>query len=217
MNLPNLESKNKEKSSQFDTIRALSPYTWGIVIIIFLFLILLFFGSELKKFTSNNTLDDFDTLIVRNGYHDISLPDGRTWRVSYEENILHDFTGLVRHASPIHDEKFAILSHDILITAGDFQNPELVSTYVTNHHFTWKSSTNTPPQGSINLLHTFPMNQRVNEKLQTIKTGDNVTIKGYEVYRIESWNTLGEYVGYWQDSGCNTTLVTDVIIIEPNE
>jgi hypothetical protein len=56
------------------------------------------------------------------------------------------------------------------------------------------------------------MDQSVFLELREIEAGQVVSIIGYEIYRIEAWDDSGNYIGYWQDSGCNTILVTEVII-----
>jgi hypothetical protein len=160
------------------------------------------------------TIYNFDDITINNGYHEMSIDNGQTWQLSYEQDHDTTFTGTISHTSPINESAFAILTRDILVTTGDFADPKLVMTSVTDHHFTWRSLTDTTPRGTINLLHTVPMNEEINQQLDAIKNGDSVAIKGFEVYRIEGYDKNGEYIGYWQDSGCNTTLITEVKIIE---
>lgn len=156
---------------------------------------------------------NFDQAMNSKGLHDVTLENGRAYDVSYETSSKRDFSGLVRHTSPIQEPSFAILTFDILVTSGDFSNPDLVQTGVSNHHFTWSTSSNAEPRGSINLLHTVPLNEKVNQALHSIKKGDNVIITGYDIYQIQGYDQEGNNIGFWQDAGCNTTLVTDVQII----
>lgn len=193
-----------------DSFKALAPYALSTSVVLLLLGLLLVFRPELHTLFTNNTLENFDAMVVSDGFHRISLADGRSWELDYEKDPGQSFSGTVRHNSPILSGKFAILSHDVLITRGDFQDPDLVSTRVSNHHFSWKSRTGSQPNGSINLLHTLPMNQDVYQQLQQIKNGDKVTVKGYEIYRIDGWDSAGRYIGFWKDSGCNTILVTNV-------
>lgn len=111
-----------------------------------------------------------------------------------------------------HEPDYPIISFDILVTSGDFASPTLVSTDVTDHHFTWVNLGKTSPQGTINLLHTVPMNQAVEDKLAAIKNGDTVIIQGWDILKIDGYDKEGNYIGYWTDEGCNTTLVTNVTI-----
>lgn len=157
---------------------------------------------------------NFDQVMSSKGLHDINLENGRAFDISYETSSKRDFIGLVRHTSAIHEPSFAIITFDILVTSGDFANPDLVQTSVSNHHFTWMTSTNANPQGTINLLHTVPIDEEINQALKSIQNGDNVVITGYDVYRIEGFDKNGDYIGFWQDSGCNTTLVTKIEVLE---
>jgi hypothetical protein len=180
----------------------------GLVIIVFIFLN----REKVTPFLTGKMINNFDEIQVSDGFHTIHLENGQTWKLTYEESHDTVFSGLVRHSSAIKESKFAILTRDILVTTDDFANPELVSTRVANHKFVWISLNSNAPSGKLNLLHTLPMNEDVNQLLDSIRSGDIVTIKGWEVDRIEGWDQDGKYVGYWQDFGCNTTLVTEVII-----
>ena len=162
--------------------------------------------------TPTAPLKNFDKMIVSDGFHKIDLASGQHFDLSYEQNHDRIFEGTVRHTSMDHENSFPILSFDILVTSGDFANSTLVSTQVENHHFSWVSLNSSQPQGTINLLHTVPMNQAVEEQLAKIKDGDHVIVKGWDILKIDGYSKNGEYIGYWEDSGCNTTLVTDVYI-----
>lgn len=157
---------------------------------------------------------NFDEAMGSNGVHDITLESGRAFDISYETSSKRNFSGLVRHTSSIHESSFAILTFDILVTSADFADPDHVQTSVSNHHFTWMSTTDVYPQGTINLLHTVPINEEVNQALKNIQNGDNVIITGYDIYQIQCFDPQGEYIGFWQDTGCNTTLVTKVEIAD---
>jgi hypothetical protein len=157
-------------------------------------------------------LKDFNKMVVTGGFHHISIASGQHWDVSYEQNYDRVFEGEIRHISMNHEPNFPIISYDILVTSGDFSDPKLVSTSVENHHFTWISTSHNAPQGTINLLHTVPKDQVTEEKLSAIKNGDKVLIRGWDILRIDGYSKKDQYIGYWQDSGCNTTLVTDVTI-----
>lgn len=156
---------------------------------------------------------NFDQVMSSKGLHDITLENGRGYDISYETSSKRDFTGIVQHTSAIREPSFAILTFDILVTSGDFANPDLVHTSVSNHHFTWRSTTNSDPQGTINLLHTVPINEEINQALKSIQNGDKVIITGYDIYQIQAFNPQGKYIGFWQDTGCNTTLVTKIEIL----
>jgi hypothetical protein len=157
-------------------------------------------------------LENFDEMIVTQGFHRIDLKSGQYFIISYEKERDSVFDGKVSHTSMDHEEKFPIISFDILVTTGEYSDPTKVKTRVEDHHFMWKFLDGTEATGSINLLHTVPMNQSIEEKLMQIKEGDHVIIIGREILKIEAYSKNGNYLGYWQDSGCNTTLITEVYI-----
>ena len=173
------------------------------------------YWDKIKLSFIHEEVENYDTVIVQDNYHDMTLPNGQSWDLSYETGVIRSFTGVVRHISVINEPAFAILSFDILVTSEDFANPDLVQTSVTNHHFTWSAPHLSNPKGEIHLLHTVPINEEVYDQLKMIQKGDTVSISGYEIYRIEGFDSQGNYIGFWEDSGCNTTLVTSVIIQNP--
>lgn len=204
-----MESKN-------DNSPSFRSYIWAPIITMILVIIGIMayaiLGSHQLVYSA--PLEDFDQMVVTNGFHNISVPSGQRFELSYEANHDRYFDGVVNHVSMNHEDKFPILSFDILVTTGDYSDKNLVYTHVENHHFTWRSLTGTPPNGTINLLHIIPMNQEIEEQLEQIKVGDHVAIKGWDILKVDAYDTNGEYIGYWQDAGCNTTLVT-VVYINP--
>ncbi len=128
---------------------------------------------------------------------------GKEWQIKLERKTKKTYKGKVRHAEKNNIPYFPIISHDILVTTGDYANPKIVFTSVSNNRFYW-STNDGMPKGSINLLHTVPADEAIYKKLNAIDNGDMVTISGYEVDRID----YGQR--WWTDSGCNTFLVTGV-------
>jgi hypothetical protein len=157
-------------------------------------------------------LENFDQMIVTDGFHHIALPSGQHFDLSYEQSHDRYFDGIVRHTSMNHEKSFPIISFDILVTSGDFADDSLVWTSVEDHHFSWRPLNGEEPQGTINLLHTVPMDQATEEQLMKIKVGDHIIVKGWDILKIDGYSRAGEYIGYWQDAGCNTTLITNMYI-----
>lgn len=83
-----------------------------------------------------------------------------------------------------------------------------------NHKFTWRSTTNQPPVGTISLLHTVPLNAEIYRQLVDIKSGTAISIKGLEIFKIDYFDPEGNLLGWWQDQGCNSFLVKSVEIEE---
>jgi len=190
--------------------------TFVVILLIIIFLIAIGFvianRAQIESGFASNWFSDFSSLQVSDGFHKVSIPGGNHWDVAYEADHEVIFQGVVLHNSPIIEKGFEILTQDILVTTGDFSNPELVFTRVTDHHFIYRAISDQNVHGTINLLHTFPMNEEIDQLLQQVKSGDEVIIKGWEILNLKSWNSQGEFYGIWEDAGCNTTLVTQVII-----
>ena len=138
----------------------------------------------------------------------------RIWTIQYEKKTSSQFRGTVRHTSPIRLNEIPLLTHDILVTSGDYANPELVITNVANHRFRWQALTDERPTGKINLLHTVPKDESIYQQLLSIKSNDTVIITGWEILRIDALDSTEKPVLWWQDDGCNTLLVDGVEVIK---
>lgn len=188
-----------------------------LVLFIFLFILAIILVSlksnQIKDFLSNSKrFSDFSTMQVSDGFHKVSIPSGTHWEIAYEADHEVLFQGKVMFNYPIREKGFEIMTQDILVTSGDYSNPDLVWTDVSNHHFSYRYLTDRPVFGTINLLHTLPVDEGIHQQLKAVKPGDDVIIKGWEIYNLKSWDVKGKFLGTWQDAGCNTTLITQVII-----
>lgn len=153
----------------------------------------------------------FDDLTFSSDFKHISTSDNRTWDITYEYPVDSTFTGIVRHVSLWYDSSAPFMSHDILVTTGDFASQEAVDVSVIAHKFFYHWD-DIAPKGSINLLHIFPVSAEVFEQLKQIKKWNNVSISGREILRIDKYDSDGSNLGFMIDMGCNTILVTSVII-----
>lgn len=189
------------------------------VIIIILVVILIFAGDYVYYNLNINlpgyAAPDTSAWNISNGFETINNEEGFTWEISYENVRTNSFNGLVRHASPIRENKFPMLSHDILVTSGDFADPALVNTSVSNHRFVWRATSSDYPRGTINLLHTVPLNDQIRQQLTAIRSDQTVRIQGREIYDIRFYKDEQKWNSKWQDAGCNTLLVTSVEIVYP--
>jgi len=154
----------------------------------------------------------FDSLTISDSYQQFQAADV-SWKITYEKPGDSQFSGLVRHVSPIREGTFRILTHDILVTSGQYADPAIVSTSVLNHRFTWNSTGTARPTGTINLLHTVPASQDIYRQLLEIRSGDEVTISGREILTIQAYGRDGTYLAEWHDTGCNSLLVKSVSIV----
>ena len=185
---------------------------WTPIIILCIAIVVFIFAYYIQAQQITSPLENFDEMTVTQGFHRIDLKSGQYFIISYEKDRDSSFDGLVRHTSMNHEKTFPIISFDILVTTGEYSDPTKVKTRVEDHHFMWKFLDGTEATGTINLLHTVPMNQAIEEKLMQIKQGDHVVIIGREILKIDGYARNGNYLGYWQDSGCNTILITEVYI-----
>ena len=151
----------------------------------------------------------FDDLTITPDYKHISMSDGHTWDVTFEFPIDTTFTGVVRHTSLWYDSTAPFMSHDILVTTGDFVSQGSVDVSVIAHKFFYHWD-DTRPRGTINLLHIFPATAEIFDQLKQIGKWDNVSISGREIFKIDRYDSAGKYLGFWMDEGCNTILVTFV-------
>ncbi|PIU61201.1 MAG: hypothetical protein COS85_21640 [Armatimonadetes bacterium CG07_land_8_20_14_0_80_59_28] len=152
---------------------------------------------------------DFDDLTISDSYEEYRSSE-ITWKIYYESNSLSRFRGKVRFAAPIRERNLDIVTHDILVTSGQYADPEMVSTSVSGHIYTWRSGKTSEPSGAINLLHTVPASKGVYESLCKIRDGDKVTISGWEIDKVEAFDKSANAMGTWQDMGCNSLLVNKV-------
>jgi hypothetical protein len=155
---------------------------------------------------------DFDALAVSDSYERIEADD-LYWRISFQGKDTAEFAGVVRHVSPIRMDKLRILTHDVLVTSGDYADPSVVSTSVINHHFRWRASGTTHVNGRINLLHTVPANEAIYRQLVAVRKWDEVVITGREIKAIETYRRDDRFLLDWRDSGCNTILVESISIV----
>jgi hypothetical protein len=176
----------------------------------------LILGAGIVYYTANTSFlglagADFDSLTISPSYEQIEARD-LYWKITFEKKGDSQYEGLVRHVSPIRINKLRILTHDILVTSGDYADPALVHTSVFNHKFMWRSTNTARPQGSINLVHTIPANEEIYRQLLGVRRGDKMVIAGREVLKITAYDPSGSYLGEWHDTGCNTLLVNSVTI-----
>ncbi len=159
---------------------------------------------------------DFDQLVISNSYELISADD-MYWEVQFEGIGETKYIGTVRHAAPIRNNDFRILTHNVLVTTADFANPDLVDTSVLDNKFIWKSTGTDTPTGSINLIHAIPSTKAIYQELLKIQPWDIVKITGREIYSVKGYEADGNFLGTWVDAGCNTLLVNSVSILKPTE
>ncbi len=152
----------------------------------------------------------FDNYTLAEDRSQIDGSKGQFWQIIYEQERDSVFSGLIRHVNTDYDPYFPILTHDILVTTGDFADPERVSTRVSDHHFYWYALNDQEPAGSLNLLHIVTTDPDIYDQLMALHPGDTVTITGREILELRRYTPRGVWSHTWRDAGCNTLLVTGV-------
>ena len=184
-----------------------------------LLLVIITLGGCFLLFQSTNiniggiSAADYQEIHFTDRYHHAQYND-IDWDISYETGKASVFLGTIRHISPIRMHRFALLTHDILVTSGDFADPDLVRTSVINHKFFWRSRSDAQPQGTINLLHTVAIDSAVYDTLWSLKNGQTVQVTGYEILRISLLDENGAMRSYWEDHGCNTLLISEITVLD---
>ena len=187
-------------------------------VLIFVFVALVYFSWDYVYNNVNVNLfgvgaPDYQHLAFDSAFNNIQDTSQDSWKIEYDFPQDSTFTGLVRHVSPIRLSQFPMLTHDILVTSGDFADSSLVTTSVTSHHFVWIGPGKDTPKGTINLLHTVPLNLTIYQELLQVRDGSKVKISGREILRINAYNPAGMRFAWWEDNGCNSILVKSVTIL----
>ncbi len=226
MHIPASHLPTEELAPEPNSDWILAPFAWllqlplrlWMVVFVVLLAALGLLGWEISR--SNSDLGGiarpaFGDLQFAGDYkHVTHLSDGRRWAIAYEWRPPTTFTGTVRHVEHWHDGTLPFMTHDVLVTTGDYADSRRVTTNVFDHHFTWWA--NESPTGTINLLHIAPLDEGIYDQLLQLSDWEVVQIGGPEILRIDFLNEDDQPTGaYWQDAGCNSILATSVEIITP--
>ncbi|MBI3923636.1 MAG: hypothetical protein HY318_19610 [Armatimonadetes bacterium] len=154
---------------------------------------------------------DFSKLKISDTYESFQAED-QSWQITYEYAHDSQFDGVVRYIARWHDRNMLIMTHDLLVTSGDYADPKKVHTWVHDHIYMYRSQLGKEPGGTINLLHIVPASEEVYRRLRHIHEGDTVSVSGREILLIKAYDKTGDEVADEQDMGCNSILVKSVTI-----
>jgi hypothetical protein len=184
----------------------------GLIIVLVILVGIVFYFWGFVNFNLFGILaPDYDVLKLKNGGLTIDLPNHYKNQITYEKTEDSIFTGTVRHIALIQDSNFPYLTHDILVTSGDFAQFDKVGTIVLNHKFFWQSQSQ--PKGTINLLHVLTLDKKLYNSLMQISGWQKIKLVGHEIYKIDLLKPDGTPQSYWKDEGCNTLLIKSVTIL----
>lgn len=104
----------------------------------------------------------------------------RHGEIVYRLNLAEEptvYAGTVRGRSRAYAAYAPFVTTDLLITTGDYSDPEIVKVSWSNGHGRWVSKS--PPQGSCTAIHILPRTPEVQAALDTVEEWSEVTITGY--------------------------------------
>lgn len=112
---------------------------------------------------------------------------------------LKTYKGDIRYIGRAYDSAAPIITHDAVITTGDFSDPSLVYvSKITNGRMYWRAEKQ--PQGTLIVLHFIPANKSVHDKLKRLKTGDKVSLFGREEIDSRITSSDNNLVGLGHDN-----------------
>jgi len=101
--------------------------------------------------------------------------------VTYEAQWGNEITlsGDLRYFGRAYSEYAAYITHDAVLTTGEFSNPEIVTIKpMRKGNTSWRAPRQ--PSGTFLALHFIPLNATVLDKLKQLKEGDRVEFVGRE-------------------------------------
>ena len=91
------------------------------------------------------------------------------------EDYPEEITGYVRRVDRHFDKYIPIITYDLVLTSGEYNDPEIVKVlHKGSGNYRWSSKTR--PKGSILFYHTIPNSVRAQWKLDSIVAGETITI-----------------------------------------
>jgi hypothetical protein len=195
-------------------IALLTQIPLGVAMVGGLLIALLAFGAyySLNSDFLGLAAPPWSKLSFSSDFRTVQDPDQWRWVITYESNRDSTFSGVARHVSHWREEDIPFATHDILVTTGEFSSQERVRVSVLLHTFTYRYFEDPHPSGKINLLHIIPASPEIYQQLLEVREWNQVTIRGREILRIDRYDSKGDFLGYWQDAGCNSILVNAVTI-----
>ena len=100
--------------------------------------------------------------------------NGQAYHSSWTKNT-ESIEGYIRRIDRHYDKNIPIITYNLVITTGDYNDPDIVDVrHKGGGNYRWSSKTN--PSGSIIFYHTVPINSYAQSKLDGLAEGDTVEI-----------------------------------------
>jgi len=131
---------------------------------------------------------------------------GITYEALWTEETIR-FEGDLRYAGRAYSRELPMVTHDAVLTTGDFSDPKLVKVSpLKKGSGTWrsKSSSKGTPKGTLVALHFIPSDLGIHGQLTRLREGDSVEIEG----RVETDSRVdASNGGFWRLNHSNHKLV----------
>jgi len=127
---------------------------------------------------------------------------GITYEASWSDET-HRFEGDLRYVGRAYSGDLPLVTHDAILTTGDFSDPKLVKVSpLKNGSGSWRAKSR--PDGTLVALHFIPSNLAIHRQLAGLREGDTVEIEGMVETdsRVDASNG-----GYWRLNHSNHKLV----------
>jgi hypothetical protein len=89
------------------------------------------------------------------------------------------FSGTVQWTGRASASSIPFLTHEVLVTTGDYSDPAIVHIKpVEDHHTTWTFPPGRNLQGTIFIVHCIPATPAIYDALDAVRVGETVEIEG---------------------------------------
>jgi hypothetical protein len=107
------------------------------------------------------------------------------------------FTGTVQWTGTASAHGIPFLTHEVLITTGDYSDPAVVKLEpVVDHETTWRYPAGRTLDGTIYVVHCIPATPAIYDTLETLRVGDTIDIEG----EVAKGPIRGANGGSWETS-----------------
>jgi hypothetical protein len=107
----------------------------------------------------------------------------------------------VRRIDRHYSENLPIVTHDFVLTTGDYNDPNIVSLRHRgggNYYFSWK--TRESPKGSLIVYHLIPTSAYVQRQINNIKMSDTIKLSGKISQDSKITSSTGAYLQLMHDN-----------------
>ncbi|MCU7926077.1 MAG: hypothetical protein KZQ99_20405 [Candidatus Thiodiazotropha sp. (ex Dulcina madagascariensis)] len=168
-------------------------------------LILIIIGAGLYYYITWNP--STESIVNEMEFGDKMIHKDRTYYSDWSKEI-ESISGYVRRKDRHYDENFPIITYDLALTTGDYNDPNIVEVrHQGGGNYLWLSKTK--PTGTITFYHTVPSSIASQSKLDAINEGDTIEILAKVSKNNEIKNDTGAFVRLMH-SNHKMILVSDV-------